>query len=420
MKFIIQGGSKLQGRVVVSGAKNAALKMIAATILIKGKCLLTNVPRIIDVERMAEILEILGGNVRWSGNNLSIDTTHVNAHALPVRISQKLRGCIVFIGPLLARFGKTTLPFPGGCAIGSRPLTAHIEAFKALGVTIEELEKGLSRRYEFRVNKNINKSVKLVERSVTATENILMFGVGHNKALTINNAAAEPEIDDLIAFLNQCGAQIKRQSPTKIIITPSGTLTGTKHQIGGDRIEAGTWMVAGTLLGKKLQIEGFNPRDLSAPIEFIKKCGGRVKLNPTGVTVSAAKRLEAQNLTTAVYPGFPTDLQSPFGLLLTQANGQSRINETLFNNRLKYLEELKNMGAEVIIKSPHEVIINGPTKLKGSIINSIDLRAGATMILAGMIAEGTTTVNQAETIDRGYESIEKKLTMLGADITRVE
>ncbi len=419
MKFIIQGGAELAGTIEVGGSKNTALKVIAASIIIDGHITLGNVPKITDVERMIDILRTLGGHAKWRGDKLLLDGRSVNQQTLPVRITQKLRGSVVFIGPLLARFGKAFLPYPGGCAIGERPLTAHLKLFEQCGVIVEEVDGGANNKYSFSSSGNIPKNIKLVERSVTATENAILFGVGIRSNFVISNTAAEPEIDDLIDFLNLAGASIKRTSPTTILIGSYTKLTTVKYHIKGDRIEAGTWLVAGSLLGNKLTIKGFDSSYLSTPLELLRGCGIDFTFTKDAITVSRSANIRKAIVTTAVYPGFPTDLQSPFGLLLTQAEGRSIINENLFDNRLVYLMELNNMGADTRILHPHHAEITGPTPLTGTKIESLDLRAGATMILAGLVAGGTTVVNNAEIIDRGYEHIDQKLRKVGAKIKRV-
>ena len=420
MKFIIRGGRELSGSITVGGSKNTALKLIAATLIINGTTTLLNVPKITDIERMLEILGSLGAEARWSGHKLVISTSDANQQILPVRISRKLRGSVVFIGPLLARFGKAFLPFPGGCAIGERPLTAHLQLFRECGVRIREVGRGDSKKYSFTIAGQLKTRVRLNERSVTATENAILLGVGLNRKLNIANAAAEPEIDDLIDFLCRAGANIKRLSPADIAISSHDKLEGLTYSIKGDRIEAGTWLAAGALLGKKLVVKGFDPAYLKAPLLFLKKMGAEFSIGRNFITISRALKLRARNLTTAVYPGFPTDLQSPFGLLLTQATGTATVEETLFDNRLRYLQELESMGAAVRLNSPHVALITGPSPLHGTRIDSLDLRAGATMILAGLIARGQTTVNNAEIIDRGYENVNQKLKKVGADIKRID
>lgn len=415
MKLQIKQTQKLSGVIKVSGAKNAALKMIAASILIDGKVVLDNTPYITDVIKMSEIVEAIGGKVAWSGNKLTIDTSDVKESLLPVRLSKSLRGSVVFVGPLLSRLKKVVLPWPGGCAIGKRPLTTHVDLFRDLGVTVKQYNQ----RYEFKISSRPPKEVSLDERSVTATENAIMYLAKSDYKVTLKNVAAEPEIDDLIDMLNNAGARIKRISSSSIDIVGVDSLHSVKHKIIGDRIEAGTWIVAGLLLGDKLKITGFDPEHLKLPIDILKKIGGDIKISNDSVIVKKSK-LSATDIKTAVYPGFPTDLQSPFGLLLTQANGKSTIDETLFNDRLRYLEELNNMGAQTITETQNKAIINGPTKLVGRRIESTDLRAGATMVLAGLIADGETTVEKAEIIDRGYEKIDSKLSKVGASIKRIE
>jgi len=417
MKFLIESGKQLTGTVTVSGAKNAALKMIAASVIIDGVVKLSNVPRITDVEKMAQILVELGARVTWQGNNLTIDARPVNQTILPVRLSKSLRGSVVFIGPLVARFGHCTLPWPGGCAIGRRPLNWHIDIFRDLGVNTQMKDN----RYVFtRVKDELPTSAKFSGRSVTATENALLYcAATPHKKIKLTNVAGEPEIDDLINLLNKSGANIKRSSSTVIASQSPAHLKSVTYNVMGDRIEAGTWLAAGVLLGDNLSVKGVDTKYLSLPIELLKKAGADITTNNGSIKVSRSN-IRAFDITTEVYPGFPTDLQSPFGLLMTQSKGTSHLDEAIFNDRLRYLDELKEMGAKVEIESVHRASISGPTPLQGRNIESTDLRAGATMVLAGLIAQGKTTVAKAEIIDRGYEKIDDKLSALGADIKRVE
>lgn len=415
MKFLVEKSDNITGTIKVSGAKNAALKMIAAAILMKGSIELKNAPRITDVENMLLILKTIGGTYKWVGNKLLLDTTNVNKYKLPIRIAKSLRGSVVYVGALLARFGKAELPFPGGCAIGKRPITAHIDAFRQMGVAVSQ--KGTS--YIFSNRKDPQKTIHLSERSVTATENALLYAVGANYKITLSNVAAEPEIDDLITLLNKAGARIKRLSPQKIFVDKYQKLHAVSHEIIGDRIEAGTWMVAALMCANKLKITGFNPKYLSTPVSLLKNHGGNIKVSSDYIEVKKS-HLTGTNFTTDVYPGFPTDLQSPFGLLLTQAHGKSQIYEKLFNDRLKYLSELKSMGASINILSDQKASIDGPAKLFGKVIESTDLRSGVTFVLAGMIADGKTTIEKAEIIDRGYEKVDDKLSAVGANIKRIK
>jgi len=414
MKLIIGGENALKGEIAVSGAKNAALKMIAAALLTSDEVVLKNTPQILDVKKMADIAQLLGAQIKWDNDTLSIKANKLETHILPDVPTQSLRGSVVFVGALLARIGKAVLPCPGGCAIGARPLTEHTDILTQMGV--EVLVKG--DKYHFTKKKNIPNNVRLLERSVTATENAIIYSVLSDCTVSITNTVAEPEVDDLIAMLSEMGAKIERVSPKIIKVVGVSKLRGTTHHIIGDRIEAGTWMVAGLLLGENLRISGFNTTHLSMPIKIAQAIGGNILAEQKHITVNKSK-LKATSIKTAVYPGFPTDLQSPFGLLLTQAVGKSIIYEALFSDRLKYLEQLNAMGAKTTIMDERRAFIEGPTKLKGSVIESVDLRAGATVVLAGLIAVGQTVVAKAEIIDRGYERIEYKLKSIGADIERV-
>ncbi len=414
MKFILSGNNPLSGSIEVSGAKNAALKMISAAILISGKTELENVPKIIDVENMLLILKSIGGEYSWGGNKVTIDTTNVSKHDLTIDISRKLRGSVVYVGSLLAKFGKVTLPFPGGCNIGKRPIDYHIDLFQNLGISVVEENE----TYIFEKQGEASSEVTLLGRSVTVTENaILYLTLLKGNTTTVRNCAAEPEIDDLINFLNSAGANIKRIDEETIEVTGVDKLNETSHRVMGDRIEAGTWLVLGLLLGDNLKITGFDPKFLEAPLGIAKGMNGNIEVGSGSITVNKSE-LVSKDITTGVYPEFPTDLQSPFGLLLTQSTGTATLNETVFNDRFKYLHDLVDMGADIKIESKNKAVITGPRKLSGRIIESADLRAGATMVLAGLIADGTTEVDKAEVIDRGYEKIDDKLSRIGAKIQR--
>ncbi len=413
MKFIIEGQKPLRGEIKVNGAKNAALKMIAASILIEGKTILHNTPQIVDVENMLKIADKIGSESVRRGDVVEISQNKSDIFKLPEALTGALRGAIVFIGPLLSKHGKAVLPVPGGCAIGRRPITDHIDILGKLGVrATKEGDK-----YYFEKIREPHGTVQLLAPSVTATENAIMYlCVGQHEVL-LRNCAQEPEIDDLIAMLNDAGAKIRRVGGKNINIIGVPKLNPVDHTIIGDRVEAGTWIVAGLLLGNPLKISGFNPEHLAEPIRLIRKMGGIIDLEQNAVRVKKSTMRSTQ-ITTQAYPGFPTDLQSPFGLLLTQCNGRSPINETIFNDRLKYLDELKLMGARTKNISVHKAEITGPTPLVGKHIHSTDLRAGATMVLAGLIAEGKTIVDNAQIIDRGYQEMDNKLSAVGASIVR--
>lgn len=413
MKFIIEGKKPLRGEIKVSGAKNAALKMIAASLLIDGKTTIRNTPDIVDVANMLKIAGKVGSNSIRHGDVVDIERNESDVFNLPASLTGALRGAIVFIGSLLATRGKATLPVPGGCAIGRRPITAHIDIFNKLGVKTTKIGD----TYHFEMVRDPSPKAELIEQSVTATENAILYLCKSKYRVLLQNCALEPEIDDLMLMLNNAGARMKRVGRNDIQIKGVPKLAPTTHTIIGDRVEAGTWIVAGLLLGNPLKVSGFDPRTLMAPIEIIKKMGGTIDIEQDAVRVKKSQ-MKSANITTDVYPHFPTDLQSPFGLLLTQCAGKSSINEKLFNDRLKYLDELKLMGANVNRVSVHRAEIVGPTPLTAKHIHSTDLRAGATMVLAGLVAEGKTIVDGAKIIDRGYESIDDKLRKVGASINR--
>jgi len=415
MKFVIEGGKQLRGEIRVSGAKNAALKMIAASLLFDDRLILKNTPDIIDVENMLKIANKLGRKSQRTHDVVEIraDAKSSTSPELPPTLAGALRGAIVFMGALLSQYGKAVLPVPGGCSIGKRPITAHIDIFSKLG--IRTTKNGDN--YLFEKVKDPQPKARLIEQSVTATENAILYLCRSKYNALLQNCALEPEIDDLMAMLSKAGAKIRRVGKDCINVIGVESLSPVTHRIVGDRIEAGTWMVAGLLLGNPLKISGFNPETIRVPIEIARKMGGTIDVEQDAIRVKKSITL-ASRITTEVYPDFPTDLQSPFGLLLTQCKGKSVIKENLFNDRLKYLDELKLMGAKVKDINVHESTILGPTPLTGKHIHSTDLRAGATMVLAGLIAEGKTTVDNAEIIDRGYEDMDDKLRNVGASITR--
>lgn len=417
-KFIIRGPAKISGEIEVMGAKNAALKMIAAALLTDKIIVLENVPRILDIETLLKIIASIGGKYRWTGeHSLEIDPKNINDFALPDSLVQKLRASVVLIGPLLARLGNAKSCHPGGCFIGARSIDTHLEAFKDLGV---EIIPQPHRQYLLEFKKLKQNTVKLKEASVTATENILMFAAGVAETIEIQNAAREPEIENLASMLNNMGAKISGAGTNTITITVSKTLRGGKFQVIGDRIEAGTLLIAGAVSRGKLTVNNIKPEHLDNFLKKLSETGVKITASSNSITVYPADQLKATDISTAVYPGFPTDLQAPFGLLLTQCRGSSKITENLFSERFGYLEELTQMGARIKILNKHNAEISGPTPLKGTKIESLDLRAGATLLLAGTIAHGKTELSPAEIIDRGYEKIDKRLNTLGAKIQRIK
>lgn len=411
-KFIINGGKKLSGEIKCFGAKNAAMKMIAASILIGNRVELENVPDISDIKVLSEILIKMGAEIERQGHQLSIDSSKLQDMEPEASLVRSIRASVVLIGPLLARFGQVKISHPGGDKIGRRPIDRHIKAFRQLGINVEEIQDG----YFFQKGNLTKNAVVFEQISVTATENILLFAVGQPREIVIENAAIEPEIIDLIEFLKKAGAKI--QVAGRKITIFGGQLRGVNHRVIPDRIEAGTFAVLAAANQSQLKISQINPPHLKVFFEKLSQIGVQFEIGRDWVYIKNSPSLKQATIKTAEYPGFSTDWQPPMSLLLTQAAGTSSIYENIFENRLGHLEELRKMGANIKIKNLHEAEILGPTKLHGAQIASLDIRSGATLIIAGLIAERQTIIHQAENIDRGYEKIEERLRQLGADIQR--
>lgn len=418
-KFVIHGGRKLNGTITPSGAKNAALKMMAASILTEEKVILENVPRISDLDLMIDILKSIGSNTSWTGKNqiTIINNNLTNFYPAP-ELVKKMRASIVLAGPLLARFGKAKIAKPGGCVIGARPVYEHWNALKKFGVNVRESDE--YSLLTIKKNHLIGTKIILDAMSVTATENVLMAAVLAKGKTQIRLAACEPEIQDLVKMLNQMGAKISGEKTHAIEISGVTTLHGTRHRIIFDRIEAMTFAIAAIVTGGKVIIKNIIPDYLDIILNRFDQAGINYKFIKDDLTIAPPHKFHPIKIDTRPYPGYPTDLQAPTSILMTQLPRTSKIFETIFDNRLKYLLELEKMGAKVKILDSHTAEITGPTKLHGARITSFDLRAGATLIIAGLIAKGKTEISNIETIDRGYEDIEGKLKKIGANIQRVE
>ncbi len=424
-KFIILGQQPLSGEIKVLGAKNAAIKMIAAACLLEGETVLENVPDILDIQKIITILEKMGVKFTRENHHLSINTRDLQPINPDSSLVAQIRASVILVGPLLARFGKITIPHPGGCLIGSRPIDLHLWALKQLGVTVTE-KNGL---YQFYQTAPLSKEVTISfpKISVGATENVILYACLQEQPVTIENAAIEPEIMDLIEFLKKAGVQIEVTN-RKIAIFGKSHLRGVTHRVVPDRIEAGTFIILAATTKNSLKITEICPQHLTALLGKIKEMGVGFDLGEDFIYIKKPRcfdrdkpnKILAAEISTAEYPGFPTDLQPSMGVLLSQATGRSLIKENLFENRLGYLEELQKMGAKINQLGPKEAEIIGPTPLSGAKIHSLDLRAGATQLIAALAASGTTEILQAENIDRGYEKIEERLSTIGAQIRRVK
>jgi UDP-N-acetylglucosamine 1-carboxyvinyltransferase len=415
-KFIIQGGKKLKGEISVLGAKNAALPIIAATLLTDKECEIINVPQIGDVEVMLQILEKLGAEIKFKNHTLKICTKNVKSWKPDLKLVGKMRASILLTGPLLARFGKAVVHYPGGCLIGARPLDTHIDALKDLGAKVKVRKKN----YTIELPKPKNKKIILSEMSVTATENILMACAMSLYTNEIHLAAIEPEIEDLIGFLQKLGVKIKGSRTHNLLITGARKLNGTCHKIIPDRIEIATFIILSAVTKSCLKIKNVNLDHLEGFLNKIKEAGVNLKKGKDYLIIKPSNSFKSLSIRTDIYPGFATDFQAPMSVLLTQAEGKSTIFETLFENRFGYIRELRKMGAQIKALNPHQVEIYGPSKLSGAKIISLDLRAGATLILAALCAQGISEIKNIKIIDRGYETLDKRLAKLGADIRRAD
>jgi UDP-N-acetylglucosamine 1-carboxyvinyltransferase len=415
-KFVIQGPCKLNGEVKVSGSKNAALPIIAATLLAKGKFRITNVPMITDIENMLYILEDLGAHVSFVNHVVEIDTTKVTSTELDEKKVKNMRASILLAGPLLARYGKVELAHPGGCFIGARPIDVTVDGFDKLGVDFTETDD----TYIFKT-RNLAGNEIVADFSVTGTENFVMAATLAKGTTRIELAACEPHVVNLCYFLRRMGADISGIGTHTLIIKGKKKLKPGSFKIIYDQIEAETFVLAAAASKGHLRIKGFVKEDHLLFLKKIEQANVNFEIiDSETIEIRQTTAIKPVSLQTGVYPGLPTDIQAPFGVLLTQAEGISEIYETIYEGRLNYLNELNKMGADCIIKNSHEAIISGPTPLYGTTIESYDLRAGATLLIASFIADGESTIERAELIDRGYEKIDERLNALGANIVRVE
>jgi len=416
--FKIEGKGKLKGTIKISGAKNAALKILPAAILANSTSIIKNVPEIADIHKLEDILSSIGTKITHDGNIVTIDPRKINSYKPDSKLIKKLRGSIVVIGPLLAKFGQAVFSQPGGCLIGARSIEEHLDVFAQMGVKItkkgnEYHLKGKPKAGEIILNK----------MSVTATENAIMSAVLAKGTTKIHVAAAEPEIEDLANYLNKMGAKITGAGTHDVIVQGVNKLEGKEHEVLPDRIEAGTYLIAAIATNSEVEIGPFIPKHLSIVLKKLEIAGAKFELitknNNSYIRTKAHGELIATDIDTRTYPGFPTDLQSPYAVLMTQAKGKSQIFETLFEGRFLYIDELKMLGAKIDVLSPHIIQIFGATNMKGTQISSKDIRGGAALVIAALIAEGTTTITDVHYIDRGYEQMDQKLIGAGVNIERV-
>ncbi|MCD5401608.1 UDP-N-acetylglucosamine 1-carboxyvinyltransferase [candidate division NPL-UPA2 bacterium] len=418
-KIIITGGQRLRGTVKLSGAKNAALPIMAAALLIEDKSVIKNVPFLRDVETMADILKVLGAEVNFSDNRLTIEPEGSLNPLTPYELVRTMRASVCVLGPLLARLGKAKVAHPGGCVIGPRPIDLHLKGLRKLGAKIEVEHGYIVAEAKEGLKGNEIYLAGTFGSSVLGTANVMMAATLAKGKTVIEGAACEPEIVDLANFLKGMGAKIAGAGTHCVKIEGVKELKGGEHSLIPDRIEAGTYLIGGAITGGEIALKGAHFEHLQAVIDKLEEMGVEVSRIKEGLQVKAPATLRAVDVTTLPYPGFPTDIQAQMTVLLTVAEGIGVITEKIYPDRFMHISELLRMGAHIMKEGPR-VIIKGRTKLSGAPVMASDLRASAALILAGLVAEGETEVSRVYHLDRGYEKIEKKLSQLGAKIRRVE
>lgn len=417
-KFVIKGGTPLKGIVEISGAKNSALPIIAASLLTEGTVILRRIPKVSDVFTMLKVLETLGCKFHWQDDELSIDTSNITSTEAPYELVKKMRASYYVLGPLIARFKKAKVSLPGGCALGTRPVDLHIKGLETLGAKVE-IKNGY---VSCKAKKLIGKRMILKGPhgpSVGATINIMMAASLSNGKTTIEEAAMEPEVVDVANFLNECGARIKGMGTPIIEIEGRKKLRGTEHTIIPDRIETGTFLIASAITKGRVTVKKCKPEHNKVLISLLKEYGTEIREEKNSLSIMPPKYLKPISVLVGPYPAFPTDLQPPMISLLSITPGNSTVVETIFENRFMYVSELIRLGADINIVDRYTAIIRGVDQLSGAPVMASDIRASAALILAGLVAKGETHISRIYHTDRGYEHIEKKLSKLGAKIKRV-
>lgn len=415
--FEIDGGKRLKGEIEARGSKNAATPILAATLLTRETCIISNLPLIEDVFCMLEILRSMGAEVKWQGKRtVAVTAKNIDPRKADIKSVKKIRSSILFLSALSARFDRFAFGRPGGCVIGARPVDTHIDAFAKLGVSIKSLEKG----YNIDAKKRRAGTIVLKEFSVTGTENAMMLAAGVPGKTVIKIAAAEPHVEDLGKFLIAMGAKIKGLGTHTLEIEGSKNLRGARHTIIPDFNEAATFLTLGAATGSAITVKNAREEHLDLVLEKLREFGVSFKIAKNEITIVPAKELCAvKKIETRTYPGVPTDVQAPLGVLATQAQGETFIFDTLFEGRFNYISELEKMGGKAAVLNPHQIVVSGKTKLRGTTIKSYDLRAGAALIIAALVANGKTIIEDIYQVDRGYERIEERLQKIGAHIKRI-
>lgn len=412
-KMFIEGGHELNGKVRIGGAKNSAVALVPAAILADSHVTIEGLPEISDVYTLGELVEEIGGKVTWDGRNVNIDPSQMISMPLPNGKVKKLRASYYFMGAMLGKFKKAVIGLPGGCPLGPRPIDQHIKGFEALGAKVTNEHGAIY----IRAKELTGARIYLDVVSVGATINIMLAAVKAKGKTTIENAAKEPEIIDVATLLTNMGAKIKGVGTDVIRIEGVSSLHGCKHTIIPDRIEAGTFAILAAAQGKEVLIDNVIPEHLESLLAKLREMGVSIEESDEQLLIVNKTPLKSVDIKTLVYPGFPTDLQQPFTTLLTKANGTGVVTDTIYSARLKHIDELRRMSADIKVEGG-SAIISGPVHLEGARVQASDLRAGASLIIAGTMADGLTEVTGLEHVDRGYEQITKKLTQLGAKVWR--
>ena len=411
-RIINEGGKELSGEVRISGSKNSAVALVPAAVLCDEEVTIANVPNISDIDALDEILNFLGAKVKRDDDVIKINSSNIKNKLIPEEIAKKLRASYYFMGALLSRFKKVEMYFPGGCSIGARPINLHLKGFEAMGAKVEENNN----LFTISADNLKGAKINLDFASVGATINLMLAAVKAEGTTIISNAAKEPHIVNVATFLNNMGAKISGAGTSEIKVVGVKYLHSCFHEVVPDYIETGTYMILASAIGKDITISNIIPDHVEALISKLDDIGVPMQIGIDFIKISAPEKLKSTNIKTQVYPGFPTDLQQPITALLTQAKGKSIINETIWENRFLNLVELNKMGATTETLTNSKAVIMGPTKLKGKKVKATDLRAGACLVIAGLIADGKTIIDNADYILRGYENIIEKLTNIGAKI----
>ncbi len=412
-KFVIHGGKELNGSINVSGAKNACLPLMAASILVKGKNVIRNVPNLRDTRTMAKLLRIIGADVVFENGVMEIDATKADNPEAPYELVKTMRASFYALGPLTARFGKARISLPGGCAWGPRPVDLHLKGIEKLGGNVT-LEEGY---INIETDGLKGALLHLDISSVGATGNLLMASVLADGETVIENAAREPEIVCLIDFLNKMGADIKGRETNVLRINGVSELRPVEFEVIPDRIEAGTYLLTAAAVGGDVLVDGLDPNHLTAVTDKMTEAGVNLEVNEKSIRITSGGRLKATDVRTDIYPGYPTDMQAQWIALMATAKGKSVVTDTVYEDRFTHVAELVRLGIDVKLKG-NSAVVNGVEKLKGAPIMSTDIRASASMVIAGLMAEGRTELHRVYHLDRGYEDMENKLRGIGADIKR--